>query len=141
MSSKAGARSLLSEKVQAYHWDRQAVVYVRQSTLQQLARHQESTRLQYGLVERAAALGWSRCRIEVIDDDLGKSGATAEGRFGFQRLVTEVSLNHVGIVLGIEMSRLARSCRDVTVQSPYAPTVGRGGSAAPSRAAWMTSPR
>ena len=67
--------------------DRLAVVYVRQSTLQQLARHQEATRLQYGLVERAMELGWPRGRIEVIDEDLGKSGATAEGRAGFQRQV------------------------------------------------------
>jgi DNA invertase Pin-like site-specific DNA recombinase len=102
---KAKGASRSSEKVQNHHLDRLGVVYVRQSTLQQLARHQESTRLQYGLVERARALGWPRGRIEVIDDDLGKSGTTTEGRIGFQRLVTEVSLNHVGIVLGIEMSR------------------------------------
>jgi DNA invertase Pin-like site-specific DNA recombinase len=101
-----------SEKIQGYHRDRSAVVYVRQSTLQQTQRHQESTRLQYGLAERALELGWARSQVQVIDDDLGKSGSTAEGRLGFQRLVSEVSLNHVGIVLGIEMSRLARSCRD-----------------------------
>jgi DNA invertase Pin-like site-specific DNA recombinase len=102
----------LSDKVGGTHLERLAVVYVRQSTLQQLERHQESTRLQYGLVERAWALGWARERIEVIDEDLGKSAATAEGRSGFQRLLSEVALDHVGIVLGIEMSRLARSCRD-----------------------------
>jgi DNA invertase Pin-like site-specific DNA recombinase len=102
----------LSGKIQSTHRDRWAVVYVRQSTLQQVARHQESTRLQYGLVERALSLGWSRSHVQVIDDDLGKSGATAEGRPGFQRLVAAVSLEQVGIVLGIEMSRLARSCRD-----------------------------
>ena len=101
-----------SEKIKGYHRDRLAVVYVRQSTLQQIERHPESTRLQYGLVERALELGWVRSQVQVIDDDLGKSGRTAEGRLGFQRLVSEVSLNHVGIVLGIEMSRLARSCRD-----------------------------
>jgi len=112
MNSKSAPWPLLSEKVRNDHRDRLAVVYVRQSTLQQLVRHQESTRLQYGLVERAVELGWPRSRVEVIDDDQGKSGATAEGRVGFQRLVSEVSLNHVGIVLGIEMSRLARSCRD-----------------------------
>lgn len=112
MNTLIGAVGLLSEKVQGHHRDRLAVVYVRQSTLQQLTRHQESTRLQYGLVERALVLGWPRARVEVIDDDLGKSGATAEGRPGFQRLVSQVSLNRVGIVLGIEMSRLARSCRD-----------------------------
>lgn len=99
-------------KIQGHHRDRLAVVYVRQSTVQQLVRHQESTRLQYGLVERAQQLGWSPQRVLVIDDDVGKSGTTVEGRPGFQRLVAEVSLDHVGIVLGLEMSRLARSCRD-----------------------------
>lgn len=103
---------LRSEKVGDGNLERLAVVYVRQSTLQQLKHHQESTRLQYGLVERARALGWDRNRIEVIDEDQGKSGALAEGRAGFQRLVSEVTLDQVGIVLGIEMSRLARSCRD-----------------------------
>ncbi|MDD5469111.1 MAG: recombinase family protein [Anaerolineales bacterium] len=101
-----------ASKIQGHHRDRQAVVYVRQSTLQQVSRHQESTRLQYGLVDRALGLGWPRHLVSVIDDDLGKSGASAEGRPGFQRLVAEVSLEQVGIVLGVEMSRLARSCRD-----------------------------
>jgi DNA invertase Pin-like site-specific DNA recombinase len=99
-------------KIQGHHRDRLALVYVRQSTLQQIERHQESTRLQYGLVDRAKALGWASARVEVIDEDLGKSGTSIEGRPGFQRLVAEVSLDHVGLVLGIEMSRLARSCRD-----------------------------
>ena len=99
-------------KLQAHHRDRLAVVYVRQSTVQQIERHQESTRLQYGLVDRAQALGWSPSRVLFIYEDLGKSGASAEGRPGFQRLVAEVSLDHVGMVLGIDMSRLARSCRD-----------------------------
>jgi DNA invertase Pin-like site-specific DNA recombinase/uncharacterized protein YndB with AHSA1/START domain len=89
-----------------------AIVYVRQSTLQQVERHQESTRLQYALVDRAAQFGWMKEQIVVIDDDLGRSGATTEGRLGFQRLVAEVGLGHVGLVLGVEMSRLARSCRD-----------------------------
>jgi DNA invertase Pin-like site-specific DNA recombinase len=102
----------VSSKILGQHRDRLAVVYVRQSTLQQLERHQESTRLQYGLVDHALALGWAQQRVLVIDEDLGKSGATAEGRPGFQRLVAEVSLDHVGIVLGLEMSRLARSNRD-----------------------------
>jgi DNA invertase Pin-like site-specific DNA recombinase len=88
------------------------VVYVRQSTLQQVTDHQESTRLQYGLVTRAEALGWPPERILTIDEDLGKSGSSAEGRSGFQRLVSEVGLNHVGLILGVEMSRLARSCKD-----------------------------
>ena len=101
-----------SEKIAPRHHDRLAVVYVRQSTVQQVLDHQESTRLQYGLVTRAQDLGWAAERIVVIDDDLGRSGASAEGRVGFQRLVSEVSLDHVGLVLGIDMSRLARSSKD-----------------------------
>ena len=101
-----------SEKVQAVHLERLAVVYVRQSTLRQVTEHQESTRLQYGLAQRATVLGWSADRVLTIDDDLGKSGSSIEGRVGFQRLVTEVGLNHVGLILGIEMSRLARSSKD-----------------------------
>jgi DNA invertase Pin-like site-specific DNA recombinase len=87
-------------------------VYVRQSTPQQLVRHQESTRLQYGLVERALAFGWAQQRVLVIDEDLGKSADQAHGRPGFQRLVAEVSLAHVGMVFGLDISRLARSSRD-----------------------------
>ena len=102
----------LPGKVQPHHRQRLAAVYVRQSTLQQVERHQESTRLQYALVERAIALGWSREQVLLIDDDLGRSGASAEGRPGFQRLVAEVGLDHIGIVLGLEISRLARSSRD-----------------------------
>ena len=112
MTDRIAVPGWRGDKVQGRHRDRLAIVYVRQSTLQQLARHQESTRLQYGLVERAVDLGWPRSQVHVIDDDLGKSGRSAEGRPGFQRLVSEVSLSHVGIVLGVEMSRLARSCRD-----------------------------
>lgn len=102
----------LSEKLTPEHLERLAVVYVRQSTLQQVMDHQESTRIQYGLANRAAAWGWSTDRIVVIDEDQGKSGASAEGRSGFQRLVTEVGLNHVGLILGVEMSRLARCSKD-----------------------------
>ena len=101
-----------TDKIRSRHRDRLALVYVRQSTLQQVERHQESTRLQYGLVERALELGWPRERVEIIDDDLGRSGTSAEGRLGFQRLVAEVGLGRVGLVLGVEMSRLARSCCD-----------------------------
>jgi DNA invertase Pin-like site-specific DNA recombinase len=99
-------------KVQPWHRDRLAVVYVRQSTAAQVAGHQESTRLQYGLAERAVTLGWARSRVLVIDDDLGHSASGADARPGFARLVSEVGLDHVGIVLGIEMSRLARSGRE-----------------------------
>jgi len=96
----------VSEKVQGRHQDRLALVYVRQSTLRQVEQ------MQYALVERALQLGWARQRVEVIDDDLGRSGTTTANRPGFQRLMTEVGLGHVGLVLGVEMSRLARSCRD-----------------------------
>ena len=100
------------EKIRPGHRDRAAVVYVRQSSRQQALEHSESTRLQYALAERAAALGWARSQIVVIDDDLGVSAATADARAGFARLVTEVTMGRVGIVLGIEMSRLARTGRD-----------------------------
>jgi DNA invertase Pin-like site-specific DNA recombinase len=101
-----------AEKIRPEHQDRAAVVYVRQSSRQQVLEHSESTRLQYALAERAAALGWARSRIVVIDDDLGVSAATADARAGFARLVTEVTMGRVGIVLGIEMSRLARTGQD-----------------------------
>lgn len=101
-----------SSKIFDRHRARLAAVYVRQSTRQQVIDHQESTRLQYALVDRAVALGWDADRVVVIDDDLGMSGAEASARVGFQRLVTEIGLDHVGLVLGIEMSRLARSGKD-----------------------------
>jgi DNA invertase Pin-like site-specific DNA recombinase len=101
-----------SSKIQPCHPDRLAVVYVRQSTIQQVAENRESTDRQYALVNRAIELGWSPDRILVIDEDQGKSGASAEDRYGFQRLLAEVSLDHVGLMLGLEMSRLARSCKD-----------------------------
>jgi DNA invertase Pin-like site-specific DNA recombinase len=106
------APPLPNTQIHPHHRDRMVIVYVRQSTPQQTSRHPESTRLQYGLVHRAIALGWVQTQVHVIDDDLGKSGSSAQGRAGFQRLVSEVTLGHVGLVLGIEMSRLARSCRD-----------------------------
>jgi len=99
-------------KISSRHRDRMAVVYVRQSSRQQVLEHGESTRLQYALVERAAGLGWARSRIVVIDEDLGRSAAVAGTRPGFARLVTEVTMGRVGIVVGIEMSRLARTGRD-----------------------------
>ena len=113
MDAPAGLpRGLPGSKVQEWHRDRLAVVYVRQSTMAQVIEHGESTRLQYGLSGRAADLGWEASRVLVIDEDLGHSASGAEVRPGFQRLVSEVGLDHVGIVLGIEMSRLARSGRE-----------------------------
>ena len=106
------AALLPTGKIQARHRERQAIVYVRQSTMRQVLQHQESTRLQYALSDRARQLGWSQDQVVVIDDDLGRSAASTLHRPGFQRLVAEVGLGHVGLVLGIEVSRLARSCRD-----------------------------
>jgi len=89
-----------------------AYVYIRQSSLMQVTRHAESTDLQYSLVQRAVALGWPRERVELIDEDQGKSGAQAEARGGFQRLLAESSLARVGLVLSFDASRLARNNRD-----------------------------
>ena len=89
-----------------------AYIYMRQSSLMQVMRHAESTDLQYSLVQRAVALGWPRERVELIDEDLGTSGAQAEARGGFQRLLAEVSLARVGLVLSYDASRLARNNRD-----------------------------
>ena len=87
-------------------------MYVRQSTQQQVLEHRESTARQYALADRAVALGWPSAAVEVIDEDQGHSGSSAEGRSGFQRLLAEVSSDRVGLILGLEMSRLARSCKD-----------------------------
>ena len=100
------------EKVNASHLKRNAYLYVRQSTLRQVLENTESTKRQYDLRQRAVALGWPVERIMVIDCDLGQSAATAVDRQGFQKLVTEVSLERAGIVLGLEVSRLARNSTD-----------------------------
>ncbi len=100
------------QKVQANHLKRNAYLYVRQSTLRQVFENTESTKRQYGLRQRAIALGWSEERIIVIDTDLGQSGASSADREGFQRLVAEVGVGHAGIVLGLEVSRLARNSTD-----------------------------
>lgn len=104
--------SLRSEKITVQHQQRLAIVYVRQSTQQQVLEHRESTARQYALVDRAVALGWTGSAVMVIDEDQGCSGSSAEGRQGFQRLLAEVSSDRVGLILGLEMSRLARSCKD-----------------------------
>ena len=100
------------QKVTPNHLKRDAYLYVRKSTLRQVLENTESTKRQYALRERAVALGWPIERIIVIDHDLGRSGASAADREGFQRLVSEVGLGHAGIVLGLEVSRLARNCAD-----------------------------
>jgi DNA invertase Pin-like site-specific DNA recombinase len=99
-------------KVTARHLQLQAMLYVRQSTLHQVFENTESTARQYALRERAIALGWEASRLVVIDQDLGQSGASAADREGFQRLVAEVGLGRVGLVMGLEVSRLARSSLD-----------------------------
>jgi len=104
--------SASAQKVTARHLQRQAMLYVRQSTLHQVLENKESTARQYALRERAIALGWEISRITTIDQDLGQSGASAVDREGFQRLVAEVGLGHVGLVMGLEVSRLARSSLD-----------------------------
>jgi DNA invertase Pin-like site-specific DNA recombinase len=116
----AGPRERIAEaavptrpgKIQAWHLERLALVYVRQSTAQQVSGNPESTLRQYALAQLAVQLGWPADRVLTIDEDLGRSGASAEGRQGFQRLLAEVGLDHVGLILGLEISRLARSFRD-----------------------------
>ncbi len=103
---------LLSGKIRAWHRDRRAVVYVRQSTMQQARDHRESTARQYALEQRAIALGWPRDRVLVIDDDQGQTAQGADHRLGFQRLLADVSLDQVGVIFSLEMSRLARSNKD-----------------------------
>ena len=100
------------QKVTASHLQRHAYLYVRQSTLRQVLENTESTQRQYALRQQAVALGWPTERVVVIDHDLGHSGASMADREGFQKLVTEVSLGHAGIVLGLEVSRLARNNAD-----------------------------
>ena len=99
-------------KVTAGHQKRDAFLYIRQSTLRQVLQNTESTQRQYALQQRAVALGWPLERVHIIDCDLGQSGASTVDREGFQQLVAEVSLGHAGVVLGLEVSRLARNSAD-----------------------------
>jgi len=101
-----------TSKIQPEHLRRQAYLYVRQSTLRQVQENRESTARQYDLRRRAQVLGWNPNQIVVVDEDLGLSGSTATDRNGFQRLVAEVGLGRVGLVMGLEVSRLARSSTD-----------------------------
>ncbi len=101
-----------SQKIRPDHLDRLAVIYVRQSTLFQVRENTGSTTRQYDLVKRAQDLGWTPQAIQVVDQDQGQSGSSSVGRDGFQWLVAEVGLGHVGAVLSLEVSRLARSCSD-----------------------------
>ena len=104
--------ALRSAKVRDHHVQRKAIVYIRQSSPQQVAEHKESQARQYALADIAVALGWARERVEIIDADQGRSGQTVEGRFGFQYILAELGLDHVGILLGQDASRLARSDPD-----------------------------
>lgn len=107
MTSEEPSRTITRE-----HLDRDALLYVRQSSPHQVRENKESTARQYKLRDRAIALGWERERVKTIDDDLGHSGASTEGRDGFKHLVAEVSMGRVGLVMGLEVSRLARNNAD-----------------------------
>jgi DNA invertase Pin-like site-specific DNA recombinase len=102
----------MTGKILAHHLDRRAYVYVRQSTAAQVFENTESTSRQYALADRARALGWPEHAIEVIDEDLGRSGASSEGRSGFTRLAQAVAAGNAGAIVAIEVSRLARSSQD-----------------------------
>src|SRR5467141_4999141 len=99
-------------KVTSSHLERDAYLYIRQSTPRQVLENTESTQRQYALRDRAIAFGWPRERIHVLDCDLGKSGSRSAGRDGFQKLVGEVALGKAGLVMGLEVSRLARNSAD-----------------------------
>ncbi len=99
-------------KIKPSHLERAALVYLRQSSPSQVEQNRESTARQYALADRASQLGWSPSRVVILDEDLGRSGSTTHQRSGFARLTREVALHHVGIVLVLEVSRLARNNAD-----------------------------
>ena len=101
-----------SELVTSLHLQKKALIYIRQSTPHQQISNQESLRLQYALRERAQGLGWHAKDVEVIDADLGLTGASAQHRTGFQELVAKVTLGQVGIILSVDVTRLSRNCSD-----------------------------
>jgi DNA invertase Pin-like site-specific DNA recombinase len=103
---------LHSPKIKPWHLELYAIIYIRQSDPKQAVKHPESTARQYALVERAVALGWPRERVIVIDEDQGTTASTAEGRSGFHWVMAEVALGRVGLILGSEVSRPARCCKD-----------------------------
>jgi len=105
-------------KIKPSHLARAAFVYVRQSTPSQVEHNRESTARQYALAERACQLGWSKEQVFVLDEDLGLSGSSTDKRSSFARLTSEVALTHVGIVLGLEVSRLARNNADCIGPAP-----------------------
>ena len=99
-------------KIQPTHTQRAACIYVRQSTPSQVEHNRESTARQYALADRACQLGWSHEQVVIIDEDLGLSGSSTDQRSGFTRMTSEVALGHVGIILGLEVPRLARNNAD-----------------------------
>src|SRR6266849_681023 len=101
-----------SELVSTEHLTRKAIIYIRQSTPHQVLTNQESLKLQYALKQRALSLGWREDDIEIIDTDLGLTGAAAGHREGFKELLTKVTLGQVGIILSSEVTRLSRNCSD-----------------------------
>lgn len=103
---------ITSELITPKHLARKAIIYIRQSTPQQVLTNQESLQLQYALQQRARELGWSPAMIETIDTDLGQSAATAQHREGFKNLVAQVTQGQVGIILSYEVTRLSRNCSD-----------------------------
>jgi DNA invertase Pin-like site-specific DNA recombinase len=103
---------ITSDLIQPLHLSRTAVVYVRQSSPQQVLSNLESQRMQYALTQRAEAFGWSSADVRVIDEDLGISASRAEQRPGFQELATLVSLDKVGLIIAFDATRLARNCTD-----------------------------
>src|SRR3984885_14604929 len=111
-------------KITSSHRDRAALVYLRQSSMAQVREHTESTRSQYALADKAAALGWPRTSIDVIDTDLGISGRWGVAREGFTELVARVCSGEVGAIFGIEITRLARSNADVARLAEFARITG-----------------
>src|ERR687883_905836 len=101
-----------SDLITPQHLARKAVIYIRQSTPHQVLSHQESLRLQYALHERARQLGWSAAAIDIIDDDLGLTAASAAHREGFNTLVAQVTLEQVGLIVSYDVTRLSRNCSD-----------------------------
>ena len=103
-----------ANKITGSHLERLALIYLRQSSMAQVREHTESTARQYALADEAVRLGWSACRVEVIDADLGLSGRSAANRSGFKDLLGRVCLGEVGAIFGLEVSRLARSSADLS---------------------------
>ena len=101
-----------SDLITPQHLTRKAIIYIRPSTPHQVVSHQESLRLQYALGARARQLGWSDEAIDIIDDDLGLTAATAHHRAGFNALVAQVTLEQVGLILSYDVTRLSRNCSD-----------------------------